>query len=123
MNILVVEDDIDLLEAISDLLRAEGHIVESATSGNAAKELILRNLRFHLVVSDYYMPEGNGRELLEFIRDRDPLVPAFLMLTGHASASEEEIKALGAQEFITKPFDVAFFLRTARKYESWPPAK
>ncbi|WP_459820714.1 PAS domain-containing response regulator [Halorubrum luteum] len=102
-RILHVDDDpafVDLTTAYLD--RIDGSIdVTSETSASAALEQ-LADERFDCVVSDYDMPEMNGLEFLERVRDRDVDVP-FVLFTGKGSEeiASEAISA-GATDYIQK---------------------
>jgi len=110
MTILVVDDDRDLCESLADLLTTVGHRVQQAFSGREAASLLENTPDVNLVISDYYMNDGDGRFLLEFIHSRPPPWPAFFLITGQAGITPEQAKQLGAQQFFYKPFDVEQFL-------------
>ena len=67
-KILLVEDDAPLLDVMRYLLEAEGYEVCPAVNGKQALELFVSS-RPSLVISDIMMPEMNGYELLEAVRD------------------------------------------------------
>jgi len=79
-RILVVDDDPDWLELITELLMEEGHAVVSATSGARALAL-LPTFDPAVVLTDMQMPGMNGRELLTAIHARSPDLPV-VVLTG-----------------------------------------
>lgn len=71
-RILVVDDNPSILEMVKDWLCSNAGIlpenISLASSGNPAKALIGRSGdTFDLIVSDFNMPDGNGKELLEFL--------------------------------------------------------
>jgi DNA-binding NtrC family response regulator len=101
-RVLVVDDDGSLLAALGALLRSAGHEVVLAHSGREALAL-LRGIE--AVVTDYAMPEMNGVELIQALRQRDETLPAVL-LTAHVSETVEAraVKA-GAYQYVTKPID------------------
>jgi DNA-binding NtrC family response regulator len=105
-TILIVEDDIDLRDCLADCLRQQGYRVEIAVSGTDAIHKLQGGMIVDLVISDYAMRDGNGLELLKFIRRANPDKPAFFMITGHAQVTAEQVRILGAQKFILKPFDI-----------------
>lgn len=110
MKVLIVDDDTDLLEILVEVLSLEGHQVRRATSGNDGKGLLMAEPDIDLVISDYMMPNGNGKELLDFVRQMSPMRPGFFMMTGHANMSAEEMLRDGAQACIYKPFDIDRFI-------------
>jgi DNA-binding NtrC family response regulator len=87
-RILVVDDDPDWLELITEILMEEGHAVVSASSGARALAL-LPTFDPAVVLTDMQMPGMNGRELLTAIHARSPDLPV-VVLTGdrfHASGN------------------------------------
>ncbi|MCZ7653496.1 MAG: sigma-54 dependent transcriptional regulator [Rhodocyclaceae bacterium] len=78
LNILVVEDDLQLRDALCLTLECAGHQVLGAADGPAALRLLEREA-FNLVVSDLRMQPMDGIELLKAIRSREPHLPVLLM--------------------------------------------
>lgn len=103
-KILVVEDEPDILELISEELRDSGFLVKTAISGNEAIN-ILKKEKFDFVISDYRMPNGNGMSILNHVKKIDN-PPVFIFVSGQAEVSIEECLKAGAKKFITKPFDL-----------------
>jgi CheY-like chemotaxis protein len=66
---------------------------------------VLKANHVSLVLSDVRMPGGDGVQLLESIRTRDPKLPPVIFVTGFADLSEAECMAKGANRVIAKPFD------------------
>lgn len=116
MKILIVEDDFILRGILAEVLSCEGYEVRVSASGNEAKEILMAEPDISLIISDYMMPNGSGGDLLEFVRFRDPAIPGFFMITGHADLSPSEFRRLGAQDCIFKPFDVDQFIEKVRAY-------
>lgn len=105
-RILVVEDHESLLSAIQDILEAEGCIVYTATDGVQALERMEKNCP-DLVVADIMMPRMDGHELYAAIRARAEWVRIpFIFLTAKAERADIlKGKELGAEDYLTKPFD------------------
>jgi len=105
-RILVVEDHEPMRLAIKDILEDEGYAVLTASDGVEALRL-MEDTRPDLIVADIMMPRMDGYALYEAVRARSEWVPIpFIFLT--AKADQEDIlrgKALGAEDYITKPFD------------------
>jgi len=123
-RILVVEDDPTLRLGLVKSLRSAGYAVETAKDGADGLERALAD-RPDLVLLDVMLPEKNGFEVCESLRDVDPDLP-IIMLT---AKSEEEDKVrglrLGADDYMTKPFGVSELcarvdaaLRRRRRHES-----
>jgi signal transduction histidine kinase len=105
-SILVVEDHLLLLEAIRDLLKLEGYEVLTANNGVEALE-IMQEVEPSLILSDIMMPKMDGYTLYERVRTnpRWTRIP-FIFLT--AKGEQKDVlkgKALGVEDYITKPFD------------------
>jgi DNA-binding NtrC family response regulator len=103
-NILVVDDDPDIREAVDDLLARSGHRVTTAGDGAQARPL-LRPGEFDLIITDVKMPGMNGFDLLREIRQTCRDIPVILM-TGFPS-KEGILDSLfeGAFGYVEKPFD------------------
>jgi len=105
-RVLVVEDNVSLLAAIRDTLEVEGLIVFTATDGVRALQ-VMEDTRPDLIVADIMMPRMDGYALYRAVRARPEWVPIpFLFLT--AKADKEDVlmgRSLGAEDYITKPFD------------------
>ena len=104
-NILVCDDDKEIVKAIEIYLSVEGYNVLKAENGKKALD-ILKNNQVHLAILDIMMPEMDGMEVLEKIREKDS-IPVIML----SAKSEDEDKInglnLGADDYITKPFNSA----------------
>ncbi|HUU94940.1 MAG TPA: response regulator, partial [Phycisphaerae bacterium] len=105
MRVLVVEDDRLSADMLENSLSAFGYEVTIATNGREAFDLV-RTGQYHLVVSDWEMPEMDGIELCRQIRARSSSGYVYvILLTSHGGTSNvvEGLNA-GADDFLTKPF-------------------
>ncbi|PYV22650.1 MAG: transcriptional regulator, partial [Acidobacteria bacterium] len=94
-RVLVVENDLRVRDALTELLRSWGYETESASEGQEALERIPK-FDPVLVISDLRMPGMGGMDLLKQVRETRPGIN-FIMLTGHASIDEAvEATKLGA---------------------------
>ncbi len=112
--VLVVDDDPDVLDATSTMLREFGYeVISSSGAGDAIPKIITNNI--DVVVTDIVMPEVSGISLLEKIHDIDPKMPVILM-TAYADM-ESVIDALkkGAFDFIIKPFNLELLIHSVEK--------
>ena len=112
-RILVVDDDAFFRVMINDILKNEGYDVLSASSGeDAIKILDVENV--DIVVTDLFMHEIDGIELLHKAKQINALVDVILV-TGHGSI-ESAVKALklGAFDYIRKPFDAEELAHTVK---------
>jgi CheY-like chemotaxis protein len=92
-NILVVDDEIDVLEALARALRIAGHTLATAASAADALQLCADHT-FDVVVLDYIMPSMSGIELLNKIRAYQPTIRS-VIVSGKidAQVSEETLAA------------------------------
>jgi signal transduction histidine kinase len=104
-RLLVVDDEENIRLTVSEVLRLEGHEVESAASGAEAASLLAAG-DYDLVLTDLHMGEGDGLSVLEEVRRAAPLTIT-IVLTGFA-ALETAIAALrrGAYDYLTKPCNI-----------------
>lgn len=102
-KILIVEDDVNLREALEDTLQLAGFNTTSAENGQQALALIMKN-NYDMVISDVAMDKMNGHELLREVRRIKPDLKILLM-TAYADISEaiQAIRA-GAVDYLVKPF-------------------
>ncbi|WP_237763570.1 response regulator transcription factor [Falsirhodobacter sp. alg1] len=101
---LLVEDNDDLAETITDRLRAEGHAIDRESNGDDAHSL-LRHARFDLVILDVNLPGRNGTEVLRAMRDRGDTTPV-LILTARSEVDDRVVGLdAGADDYMVKPFD------------------
>lgn len=103
-RILLVEDDVILSETLVELLEFEGYDVSLAGSGNEALELSSK-CEFELFILDVNIPDFNGFELLEMLRDANNLTPAIFLTSMNDIKSLSRGFELGAEDYIKKPFD------------------
>lgn len=101
-SVLVVDDDADVRALVSTLLSRAGYVVVEASDGQAALKA-LYGQRPDLVVLDVNMPERNGWETLERIRELSDVPVVMLSARGEEL---EKVRALrsGADDYVTKPF-------------------
>ncbi len=105
-RILVVEDHKSMSQAIQSILESEGYVVFAATDGVEALEM-MEDVRPDLILADIMMPRMDGYTLYEKIRARPEWIPIpFIFLTAK-SEREDRLrgKKLGAEDYVTKPFD------------------
>ncbi|WP_303786387.1 sigma-54 dependent transcriptional regulator [Azovibrio restrictus] len=115
LPILVVEDDPNLREAISDTLELAGRPVLCAPGGEEALEILARE-SVCIVVSDVRMMPMDGITLLKRVRERHPRLPVVLM-TAYADVDRAvEAMRSGACDFLLKPFEPGALLAQIDKY-------
>ncbi len=103
-TILIVDDDLNLRELMTDLFEHQGFNLLSADSVPRAFELYKKN-KVDLVISDMRMPGEDGLSLLEKVKSYGSNTPNFIFLTGYSDTSVVECIKSGAQKVFAKPFD------------------
>jgi two-component system cell cycle response regulator CtrA len=109
MRVLLVEDDLTSARGISLMLKSGGAVVDQADTGEEALELV-RHYDYDIVVLDLMLPDIEGYEVVRRMRGARDDTP-ILILSG-LSRPQAKVKGLGigADDFITKPFDKAELL-------------
>jgi two-component system response regulator AtoC len=104
-TILVVDDQKEICDIFQDALTQEGYEVLTATNGVEAVSLGEQN-RPDLAILDIKMPEMDGIEVLQKLREVRGDVEV-IMLTGYGTLmTAKEAMRLGAYDYLTKPFDL-----------------
>src|SRR5215475_8377464 len=103
-SILIVDDEAAIRESLETLLAIEGYNVEAARTAEEGLAMLAASPR-DLVLLDFALPDRNGLEVLDEIRQRDPGLPV-IMITAYGTV-ENAVKAIqaGATNFIQKPWD------------------
>ena len=108
-NVLIVDDDAEVRGFVSRVLGKLGHRVSEAQEGGEALRL-LDTMTFDLILSDVYMAEMDGMELLVRIQQRGIRVPV-VVISGGGYATREEVLTMaascGAVATLEKPFTPA----------------
>lgn len=113
-KILVVDDDVLVLKAISKLLSIKGFLVKEARNGNEAIRFLQDEL-FDLIISDIRMAEIDGIQVVERLRAMGKTTPVILV-TGYASENAPvEAYRLGVSGYVLKPFDIDDLLAKVAK--------
>jgi CheY-like chemotaxis protein len=103
-TILIVDDEVELRDAIAFDFRRKKFNVLTASSGREALEIV-KVSHVDIVLSDVRMPDGDGLELLDKIKERSPILPVVMFITGFADITIEEAYDRGADAVFAKPFD------------------
>ncbi len=108
-RVLLVDDERDFLEVLSQRLEVKGYIVETAESGSETLELLKRK-SYDAIVLDLSMPGMDGMETLQKVKAARPNMQ-IIILTGHGTL-ESGIEAMksGASDYIQKPVDFNLLL-------------
>jgi two-component system, OmpR family, alkaline phosphatase synthesis response regulator PhoP len=116
-RILLVEDSPSVSLLVQTILEREGFLVELAADGLTAKERLRRSPP-DLVLLDVMLPHLSGFELLEMMRAKPAWKSTPVILLTARSSQKDVVHGLdgGANDYITKPFDVEELLARIRRH-------
>jgi two-component system cell cycle response regulator CtrA len=109
MRILLVEDDLTAARGISLMLKAGGAVVDHADTGEEALELT-RHYEYDLVLLDLLLPDMEGYEVVRRLRVARNDTPVLIVSGMARPQAKVKALAMGADDYITKPFDRAELL-------------
>lgn len=114
MRVLVIEDEVRLAENIAAGLREGlGYAVDVANDGEDALRFCA-TVEYDLLVLDLMLPSKSGREVVQDLRARKNDTPILILTALDATRSKIDLLDLGADDYLTKPFDLGEFLSRAR---------
>ncbi|HSU67527.1 MAG TPA: response regulator transcription factor [Tepidisphaeraceae bacterium] len=122
-HILLVDDDQDILTSMQAAFEPTGAVVDTASNGNKAVELV-EKIQPDLVVLDMMLPGRSGFLVLEKIKARKPrnAKPFVIMITGNQGARHKMYaESLGVSEYFNKPVKMEKLLAAAERLLT-PPA-
>ena len=105
-SILLIDDNEDTRVTVARILEMAGHSVVQAPNAKTASAL-LKERTPDLVITDIFMPEGDGFEMLNELRAREPEIPVIAMSGGGLHAGMDVLAVagrLGAKKVLYKPF-------------------
>jgi CheY-like chemotaxis protein len=107
-KLLIVDDEVAILEALTDILSVEGYEVVTAANGAEGLEHVRKD-RPDLILLDLMMPVMDGQEMLRRLKEDAALrsIPVVVMSAGRVSKSE-----LQGSRFLAKPFELDDLLNT-----------
>jgi DNA-binding NtrC family response regulator len=114
-HILVADDERSIRLMLEAGLKLHGFRVTSVPTGSKALE-VARKGGVDAVLSDIYMPEGGGLDLVRDLRQVDPAIPIILMTAQGSVEAAVRAMAEDATDFIGKPFDVAAVVELLRRH-------
>jgi CheY-like chemotaxis protein len=120
--VLVVDDDVRNIFALTGVLEHHGMEVWSAESGRTAIDMLHQRPGVDIVLMDIMMPDMDGFDTMRHIRR----IPAFnelpiIALTAKAMQGDrEKCLAAGASDYVSKPVDIEALLALMRSWLKWP---
>lgn len=116
-RLLVVEDDNSVRDTITTFLELEGYRVDAVSSTREALER-LRNDAYPIVISDIYLDERTGLDILETARHNNPKCAVILMTGRGTMETVMQATQGGAFDYIAKPFELDRMLDTVKRAEA-----
>ncbi len=116
-RILIVDDDPDVLTAITSSLADMGATLDTATDGNSAVSMV-ENTTPDLVILDVMLPQKSGFLVLEKLRQKTPRSegPRVIMITGNQGKRHRQYaEASGVDEYLNKPFRMERLVEVTEK--------
>ncbi|MFA5257206.1 MAG: response regulator, partial [Opitutales bacterium] len=114
-EILILDDEASYAEMLSSMLREEGFNAQMLTKPGEAIEYIRRH-PCALVVADYKMPDLNGAEFLQQVRESHPNLPV-IMVSGHMNTRDLlSVANMSVTLVLEKPFDKDIFIENVRRF-------
>jgi DNA-binding NtrC family response regulator len=106
-NVLLIDDSEPILESLSEYLGLylRDCTIRTAENGRQALEII-RSVPINVILTDLEMPHMNGFELAAYAKRHYPEIHVLVMTGRHCPETENRVRAIGAAQYIIKPFDV-----------------
>ena len=113
-NILIVEDDRDMCNVISDILKEEGYMVDRVYAAESVTKKIKRK-KYDLMILDYKLPGSSGLTVLEEAKQIRPKLRVMMISAYGNEYVKAKAKELGSVNFLDKPFDLKKLVRNVKK--------
>jgi two-component system response regulator CpxR len=112
-KILVVDDDLDMCQIISDILKEGEYSVNSSYNGEDALMKIKKN-HYNLIVLDYILNEMSGLIVLEKALQMIPSLKVMMISAFGDKSIKARARELGVSDFLDKPFDIKILTQTVQ---------
>jgi OmpR-family two-component system manganese-sensing response regulator len=113
MKILLVDDEVELTDPLSRLLRREGYEVDVATEGKTGCDLATQG-NYDLLILDWMLPEMNGLEICRQVRSRHDSTPVLFLTAKDTLDDRVDGLDAGADDYLVKPFELRELLARVR---------
>ena len=108
-HLLIVDDELELTNALCEMLNKHGYLAVGFTSGQTALKSLREN-EFDILLTDMMMPEMDGIELMRAALQVDPNLVAFMMTGQGTVQTAVEAMKVGAFDYVLKPFKLSALL-------------
>ena len=116
-KVLLVDDEEEFTEVLSERMKSRGLSVDSATNGEEALKKI-KDATYDAIILDLAMPGMDGIDTLKKLLEQNPDLQVIL-LTGHATVDKSvEAVKLGAKDFLEKPADIEKLIAKIKEAKS-----
>ncbi len=113
MKILLIEDNLKLLDALSHLLKNTGYIVDTATDGKTGAEVAVMEI-YDVIILDRMLPQLDGLSVLKELREQGIDTPVLILSAKDDPNERAEGLNAGADDYLVKPFAVKELLARLR---------
>lgn len=114
MRVLVIEDEVRLAENIATALREGPHYAVDVCHDGEEALLLCQTADYDLAILDLMLPKVRGDEVLRRLRRREDGLPVLVLTAVSGAQSTVELLNLGADDYMTKPFDLGELIARAR---------
>src|SRR5690349_23518344 len=117
-EILIIDDDSRNIFALSAVLRSRGYVCFSATGAQEGIKMLENNKGIKVVLMDMMMPDMDGYEAIEVIRNSDEIksVPIVAVTAQAMVGDREKCLEAGANAYVSKPIDVDVLFQLLEKF-------
>ncbi len=116
-KVLLVDDEVDFLDTLSERMRTRGMEVATSSTGVDALQKVDKEA-YDVIILDLMMPGVDGLEALKILKAKRPELQVIL-LTGHATVEKGiEAMKLGAMDFLEKPADINMLTEKIKKAQA-----
>ena len=113
MKILLVDDETELSEPLSRILRQEGYQVDIADNGAVGRDLALKN-QYDLLILDWMLPHRSGLEICREVRSHSLTTPVLFLTAKDTVDDRVDGLDAGADDYLVKPFELRELLARVR---------
>jgi two-component system OmpR family response regulator len=113
MRVLVVEDEVDLARGLRQVLEEDGYMVDVVGDGETAF-VVAKGCDYDLILLDLMLPRRDGLAVLRALREEGKPVPVLIVTARDATAEKVRGLDLGADDYLTKPFEIDELLARVR---------
>lgn len=113
MNVLLVEDEKSLSDALTHILKKEKYSVDACYDGNSGLDQALTG-RYDIILLDIMLPGKNGFEVLKEVREAGVATPILMLTARNQTSDKVRGLDLGADDYMAKPFSTSELLARMR---------